>query len=63
MTEPDPNTEIAPSGGQPRDEDLAGMVDDMERRVTDERRERGVPGNADDRAEAEPIVSGDEAPE
>ena len=63
MTEPDPDAEFAPSGGHPRAEDLAGVVEEMEQRVSDERRADDVPGNADDRAETPPVIADDDAPD
>ena len=50
-------------GGGPADRDLPGVVDDLERRITDERREANVPGNADHRADTRQVESDDQAPE
>lgn len=63
MTEPDPNEEMPPAGGQERVSDLGRAVDEMEERVTEERRQANVEGNVDDREKAEPVVSEDQAPE
>ena len=39
------------------------IVNNIEESVTEERRSEGNPGNADDRAATEPVVSEDQAPE
>ncbi|MFF0816814.1 hypothetical protein ACFYVR_16915 [Rhodococcus sp. NPDC003318] len=44
-------------------EELEQLVDDMEKRVEDEREKKGVPGNAAERAKQEPIVPDDQAPD
>ncbi|MFH5210308.1 hypothetical protein [Antrihabitans spumae] len=55
--------QVPPEGGHERDRDLAQIVNNIEESVTEERRSEGNPGNADDRAATEPVVSEDQAPE
>lgn len=50
------------STGRPG-EHLEHLVDDMEKRVEEERDERGVEGSATDRHRRAPIDTGDEAPD
>ncbi len=51
------------SGTRPPGEDLPGKVDEMERDIEEERRRRGVPGNADERRRTGPTVPDDQAPD
>ena len=50
------------TAGQPG-EHLEHLVDDMEKKVEEERDERGVEGSATDRHRRAPIDTGDEAPD
>lgn len=50
-------------GTRPPGEDLPGKVDEMERDIEEERRRRGVPGNADERRRTGPTVPDDQAPD
>ncbi|MFD1811063.1 hypothetical protein [Rhodococcus gannanensis] len=43
--------------------ELEDLIDDMEKRVEAERRERRVPGNVAEREESEPTVPDDQAPD
>ncbi len=52
----------AGQSGQPG-EHLEHLVDDMEKKVEEERDERGVEGSATDRHRRAPIDTGDEAPD
>ncbi|NMN95000.1 hypothetical protein [Antrihabitans stalactiti] len=67
MAEDDANKKddllVPPDSGHERDKDLAGVVNELEERITDERRAAGAPGNADDRAKTEQVESEDQAPE
>lgn len=60
---PEGDDELPPDSGKPRDEDLGRVVDDIEHRVTQERRDENAPGNVDDRKEQPPVDTGDDAPE
>lgn len=52
-----------PSSGLRRDEDLEEVVDELQQRVTDERRDQDVPGNATEREESPVLGSeGSEEP-
>lgn len=57
------DVELPPAGGKPRDDDLGRVVDDLERRVTEDRRAENVSGNVDDRGDQPRIETGDDAPE
>lgn len=48
--------------GAERDRELSDTVDDLEQRVTEERRADDVPGNRDDREKQPPVESDDDAP-
>ncbi|EME21136.1 hypothetical protein [Rhodococcus qingshengii] len=50
-------------GIEDRATELADLVDNLEERIVEERRGQGVPGNVDDRIEADPVDTGDRAPE
>lgn len=56
-TEPSDETVDEP----PAEHELPGLVDDLEQEVVEERRSKGVPGNAADRAETTQIESEDQA--
>ncbi|MFF1388140.1 hypothetical protein [Rhodococcus erythropolis] len=43
--------------------DVTKIVDDLEEQVADERRREGIPGNMADRAQSNPIDTGDRAPD
>lgn len=70
---PHPTAEADTDAAQSRDDivastapaNLADIVDDMEERITAERRSAGVTGNADadDRAQVRPVDSDDQAPD
>ena len=61
--EPDEAVELPPEGGMQHDEDLGKVVEDIENRITEERRAQKVPGNVEDRESQAPVDSGDDAPE
>jgi hypothetical protein len=44
-----------------RDDDLQEVVDELQKNVTDERRENNVPGNASEREEA-PVKGSEQEP-
>ncbi|WP_454836883.1 hypothetical protein [Rhodococcus qingshengii] len=44
-------------------QDLTGLVDDLEEQVVEERQQEGLPGNRADREDATPIDTGDRAPD
>lgn len=43
--------------------DIEEIVDDLEDKLVQERREEGVPGNVTERAATTPLDTGDEAPD
>ncbi|KAA0017368.1 hypothetical protein [Antrihabitans cavernicola] len=63
MAEQENDVQRSATAGAERDDALAKTLDDIEERVTEERKDEGKPGNVDDRAETEQIDSADQAPE